>query len=294
MAINATGVNFNPAIVRNGLVCYVDAFNPRSLPSDSSSTVWRDLSGEGVNWVLTPGYESSRNDGLIFNGNVNITTDSTQYDLDAEEYAACDQLNLLTSDYTVTVCSRYTVARNPTVSGGKLGLRSTTLSAETARNGVVDWGLGMTASNRHHRFVAGPSLSVTQYPPINPTRDYIGSADHATWWQYMTGVADQTNNIFRSYWKKTQYGEKNAPDNEYLGQRGPTVFRFGGGSTADSSLISEDSAGLAGDSTSPSPSQCAVAFVMIYNRALTSSEIVQNYHAQRRRLPSRTNEFDFS
>lgn len=292
MAFNATGVNFNPAIVRNGLVCYVDAFNPRSLPSDSSSTVWRDLSGEGVNWVLTPGYESSRDNGLIFNGDVNYSSDSTQYDLDAEEYAACDQLDLLTSDYTVTVCSRYTVARNPTVSGGRLGQRSWTLSGETATNGVTDWFLGSVASNRHHKFVAGPSLSVTQWPPTN--RDYIGTADHATWWMYMTGVADQTNNIFRSYWMKTQYGEKNAADDQYLGQRGPTVFRFGGGSQSDSSLISQDSAGLAGDSTNPPLSQCAVAFVMIYNRALTSSEVVQNYHAQRRRLPSRTNEFDFS
>jgi len=44
------GINYNPKIVTNGLVCYLDAANPKSYPK--SGTNCYDLSGNGNNGLL--------------------------------------------------------------------------------------------------------------------------------------------------------------------------------------------------------------------------------------------------
>jgi hypothetical protein len=68
---------YNPKIITNGLVLYLDAANPKSYPS--SGTTWFDLSGNGNNCVFssTPTW----NNGIFtFNGTTHtgtITNNST-------------------------------------------------------------------------------------------------------------------------------------------------------------------------------------------------------------------------
>lgn len=58
----------SPSIVTNGLVLCLDAANPKSYPG--SGTLWRDLSGKGNNGTLTngPTYDSANSGGLVFDG----------------------------------------------------------------------------------------------------------------------------------------------------------------------------------------------------------------------------------
>ena len=54
------GIAYNPSIVRDGLVLYLDAANPKSYPG--SGTTWTDLSGNGNTHTVTgsPTYSSGK------------------------------------------------------------------------------------------------------------------------------------------------------------------------------------------------------------------------------------------
>ena len=56
------------SIVRDGLVLHLDAANKKSYPS--TGTVWKDLSGNGVDGVLIngPTFNSSNKGGIVFDG----------------------------------------------------------------------------------------------------------------------------------------------------------------------------------------------------------------------------------
>lgn len=53
------GLAHSPAIITNGLSCYLDAGNPKSY--SGSGTAWNDISGNGRNftWATTPTFTSS-------------------------------------------------------------------------------------------------------------------------------------------------------------------------------------------------------------------------------------------
>jgi hypothetical protein len=56
------------SIVRDGLVLYLDATNPKSYPG--SGTTWKDLSGNGNNGTLVNGvgYTDANKGSLVFDG----------------------------------------------------------------------------------------------------------------------------------------------------------------------------------------------------------------------------------
>lgn len=60
--------SFSPKIVTDGLVLYLDAANPNSYVS--GSTTWRDISRGGNNGVLTngPTYNSANGGSIVFDG----------------------------------------------------------------------------------------------------------------------------------------------------------------------------------------------------------------------------------
>jgi len=67
------GINYNPRIVTDGLVLCLDAGNPRSYPG--SGTTWTDLSGRGNTGTLIDGPTYSSSD----RGNIVLTAASRQY-----------------------------------------------------------------------------------------------------------------------------------------------------------------------------------------------------------------------
>lgn len=62
------GFHRGPTIVRDGLVLYLDAANPKSYPG--SGTTWNDLSGNGNNGTLIngPTFSTDNNGNIVFDG----------------------------------------------------------------------------------------------------------------------------------------------------------------------------------------------------------------------------------
>jgi len=61
------GVSYNPKIVKDGLVLYLDAGNTKSYPG--SGTTWTDLSGNGNNGTLNgPSYNSNLLGTFVLDG----------------------------------------------------------------------------------------------------------------------------------------------------------------------------------------------------------------------------------
>lgn len=76
-----------PAIVKDGLVLYLDAGSPNSFYSPTAGTTWKDISGLANNGTLTngPTYNSANDGSIVFDGiddfidcgnNININTNS--------------------------------------------------------------------------------------------------------------------------------------------------------------------------------------------------------------------------
>lgn len=82
--------NYSPKIVTDGLVLYLDAANPNSYVS--GSTTWRDMSRRDNNGTLinSPTYSSFGGGSLLFNGTTNYVSgniqDSTTYTLNVWVY----------------------------------------------------------------------------------------------------------------------------------------------------------------------------------------------------------------
>ena len=70
------GLIHSPSIIRDGLVLYLDAANPRSYPG--SGTTWTDLSGNGYGGSLVNGvgYNSGNGGSLSFDGVDDYVTSS--------------------------------------------------------------------------------------------------------------------------------------------------------------------------------------------------------------------------
>ena len=82
------GVGYNPQIVTDGLVMYLDAANSRSYPGSGST--WNDLSGNGHNIILG----SSVSFVSSFRGVLNFPEN-------ADGYGRNTSMNLSSSNYTV-------------------------------------------------------------------------------------------------------------------------------------------------------------------------------------------------
>ena len=88
------GINYNPMIVRDGLILHLDAANVKSYPGTGST--WYDMSGNGHNGVITGSVPYSTSFGGVLN-----TPGTTG------NYINVTSLNLASVDNTVMVASRY-------------------------------------------------------------------------------------------------------------------------------------------------------------------------------------------
>lgn len=74
------GTKYNPRIVTNGLMMYVDAANPRSYPGTGNT--WYDLSGNNYNMTLVNGVGfSTVNGGVLLTDGTNDTIDLSTFDI---------------------------------------------------------------------------------------------------------------------------------------------------------------------------------------------------------------------
>ena len=112
-------LGYGPSIVKDGLVLYLDAANPKSYPG--SGTTWYDLSGNGNHGTLVngPTYTSDNNGSIVFDG-------------------SNDYINLNFAFNQSTSQNQYTL-----IIGAKLStISSSRRQMWSPDNGGFDWGFG--------------------------------------------------------------------------------------------------------------------------------------------------------
>ena len=240
-----------PNIVTNGLVLALDAANPKSYPG--SGTTWRDLSGNGNNGTLTngPAFNNQNGGSIVFDG----TDDLTTFSGGTFNYAPgiLGSISLETWIYPTGPFTSYLSEPPTTNLGGFLG--------QGYFNGSIGWGLGMTATSttRYWAFQVRNMGTIVQSASEN-------LAFTLNSWYHIVGSFNR-NDFSRIY--------------------------------VNGSLItSASSAALNGISITPNLndarigtgggppfySGCRIPVARIYNRALSASEVEQNYNALKARF----------
>lgn len=224
-------IAYNPSVVSNGLVFYVDAMNPRST---GNSSVWADLSGSGT--LLTK------------NGTPSLTTLAG---------ANC---------YRFTAAGQY-------FTGTFLGTQPTTdctietwIYPETALD-AGDRGtlLQLYGTGGVYMSWNKSTFKQSNYWYNHPTEGYweTGAAVSLNTWNSFTAVWNNSTSTISQYTNNVKTTGTPTVGNSAPG----TILDIG----REAGIPTRQFAG-------------GIAFVRMYNRALSDSEVTQNYNAMRGRF----------
>jgi hypothetical protein len=216
-----------PNIPKNNLILHLDAANPKSYVS--GSTTWRDLSGNGNNGTLTngPTFDSGSINAISFNGVNNFVT-----------------MNSSTSLTTAT----------PTL-----------IVTCTTNNGTV---LAKGGAGSHWNYGL-LSLNSTSFRARNNTGDVPSPSFAASTSTYNVYAIVWTGSTMQFY-RNGVYGGDNAANYSPSAQNN-LFLRIGCAWSNNTSQNTEFYSGK-------------VATIQIYNRALSASEIQQNFNATKARF----------
>ena len=241
------GLIHSPSIIRDGLVLYLDAANPRSYPG--SGTAWTDLSGNGRNATLLNNIQySSENGGCL---DFNRTDDS--YATIPHDSTISNQVFGTSNNFTLSawfVIDEYVnyscfiqKAFGDSYSNTTAGLWSEATNELKFVMGTNE-GSNPSGSNLQITYIATPGV-----------------------WYNMVGVADGTNAIL--YINGEQVG---SPVNI-----ASSLTRTRSENTADITI---------GRRSMNATPECdgRIANISVYNRGLTVTEVKQNFNALRRRF----------
>ena len=247
-----------PPIVTSGLVLHLDAGNAASYPG--SGTAWTDLSGNGNNGTLINGPTYSAADGgqIIFDG--------------VNDYVNTNYTQPITAQYTLEIWYKSTDSNNG--------------------------GIGKTLINNRG---SGAGISISF--GINPIEDPVGStAKIGAFWMggdsdsYISQIASSSNNFNDNSWRQMigvfsqASGTNVTPSSFSIFQNGVFIS-----ATTTSGILqfgaktSPLGPGLGGTQFMRAEAwgtflQGSLAIARIYNRALSASEVSQNFDANRARF----------
>jgi hypothetical protein len=245
-------VNYNTGpIVTNGLVLCLDAGNRKSYPG--SGTTWTDLSGRGNNGTLLNGvgYNSGNGGSLVFDGvndYVNLPLPSsinTSQNLSVEIWVYADSSTAFDNQYR-SIISIYSSS-------------ITYFNIVKWRSGIGN-GIFIDYSNGGNRYcittvntIPSPNIAATV---SNPLYDIVNV------WNNIVVIIN--SNIMTLYINGNNLASvtigsgdrwSNSNSNVFIGSENNTLYHKG-----------------------------KIAFTKFYNRALTASEIQQNYNSLRGRF----------
>ena len=241
------GVAYNPSIITDGLLLAVDAANIKSYPG--SGSIWNDLSGNGRHGTFA-GSPTFSNQTNSFDG-TNWTTFADDTELDF--------LNRLPMTYEV-FCKPTQVWPNTSWRG----LIDRESNPGSGRDGYTMWLSHNTSSGawyfRLERFTEGtqigPIFSISQSDVLNKFHHIVGTYDGTLAKIYHNTVLKQTvtntNNV------------TNTSQTTSIGTRNGTYQQSG--FTSGNAFIGE------------------IPIARIYNKALSASEVKQNFEASRSRV----------
>jgi hypothetical protein len=253
------GIAYNPSVATDGLVLALDAGNSKSYPG--SGTTWTDLSGRGNNGTLTngPTYSSSNNGVLVFDGvDDYVTNASTDLSI----------VNNLFSDsngsWTVSAWFKFPVS--PTQ------VRDNNINGGNCSYSIVGRSGGIATGASFAIFVGGTTTSFGSFS--NYCAVIIRGA--------ITAVSPSTVNT--NTWNNVVITWNRTNNFSYFNGFGPNAVTTGTASAQTYNLDIGNTASLNTPSTGYHNFEGSIANVSIYNRALTSLEIQQNFNATRRRF----------
>jgi hypothetical protein len=247
------GVSGGPYIVRDSsLVLELDAADRNSYPG--SGTTWTDLTANNNNGTLTngPTFSSTNGGSIVFDG--------------VDDYASINNTvgNFGTSDFTINFFFKTTEPTFPSTFIAKsIGDNPTSDYGWLVNNGSNGTNLGFGIASVNGSWGANGSYSIQT----------SGANIRNGLWQMATVVGIRTQSNVSIY--------LNAVTQTLQSYVGAASFAtVGNVSNARTLCIASES----DVSISPYPIEANISIVQIYNRALSASEILQNYNAQKSRF----------
>ena len=251
-----------PNIVRDGLVLYLDAGSGTSYSLYTGGVTWRDISGNNNNGTLTngPTLNSSNGGNIVFDGvNDYVNLDAYASNIIFNSPAS---INIwLRPLYNKTsVGAIFQIGDGVAVSGGSTG-----------RSFVIFYG-STTAGLASETFVLanyinGDDVATTTLYGVENGTEYQNTWVNIcaviginTWTFYINGV--DTTLTKGSFWDGTTFGYGNNINTKAVVSLGCTRQNI----------------------TVGVPMLANIATTQIYNRALSSTEVLQNYNATRARF----------
>ena len=241
--------HYSPKLITDGLVLYLDAANTRSYPT--TGTTWGDLSRSGNNGTLVngPTFNSSNGGSIVFDG---------------------------VNDYYV---GNFSSIINNTTTGTSPIFTISNWIFLTANSGIID-GLGRVSPSEaqswaHYYFYTNPSGPVIFFNKVNSGISNVRTFQ----------AVSQTNVVLPNRWNNivTIYNS------------GVVLFYVNGSQITNSITVNDGSSaivnnnfslifgksnlGLGGESLNG-----RIANYTIYNRALTATEVLQNFNATKSRF----------
>jgi hypothetical protein len=235
-------VNYNPRIVTDGMILYLDAANRKSYPG--TGTTWIDLSGNGNNGTLVngPAYSS------IFGGSFLLDATNDEITLGGINWNTLGSTRNFTFMFGAKKIAYGTGGNNSGDSylfqGASNGYNS---GWRIVEGNVGTPGTSFTGTQNY--YLGSPSISVN----VGVIDDVANRFAVCAFTQNGTSASaflnGKTNTAtFGSYVSGTNTG--------FMGRQDSGVGRFNG----------------------------YISFVLVYKRALTAAEILQNYNATRSRF----------
>jgi hypothetical protein len=242
-----------PNIPKNNLILHLDAANPKSYVS--GSTTWRDLSGNGHNFIGSGSYGFSNN-AIIFNRN-NAANTGTIFTLSNIP----NQLkieNFLSGSFTIE-----TWILPQTLSGSNFDITETDQS-------IITW-----PGNHNTQRISPTGTIFSSAWNSARTVESINSSFNLTsivTYNHLVGVVDRSSN--------QSLGYINGILSNLTGSTPPPTMLSANGSPANFLSI-----GAARNTSNYRLFYTgSIAIVKLYNRALSASEIQQNFNATKARF----------
>ena len=231
--------NIWPSNSMRGLIFYLDASQTQSY--SGSGTIWNDLSGNGNNGTLIngPTFSSSNNGNITFDG-VN------------DYVSVTENINMRPQILTVEFAAKITSTTN---TGSAPNIQYIIFRQNTRTSAFEGYNISFLETNSCFYMSATQSGTSPQYTVIaNSNTAPIGTISIVTAVFDSTAMSIYVNGVFQNSGLKASGINYNSTHTLKIG-RSVAV-----GSTFDGALNG------------------SVYFVKIYNRALTSDEILQNYN----------------
>ena len=237
--------NYSPRVITDGLVLYLDAANTRSYPG--VGTTWTDLSRSGYTGTLTngPTFNSGNGGSIVFDG--------------VDDYIVNSSFPT-TNIYCISLWVKPTILVNSSST-----IKSLIQLRYQAAAGNFAWYIAFGASTI---LVSNEYITITDASNNRRTCVADGGSLLANTWYNL--VFNFESSAYKIYVNNTLKTTVNSPAGNVTLLTNPNRLYL---STLD------------GDGAAPRVfSDASIAQTLIYNRALSTTEILQNYNATKGRF----------